>query len=162
MLALALATLVAPISHGTITVDRGIAGARLGMTRAQVVSHLGKPLDENGNGVMSYEPDSTAKGIFDVYRAQDTGRVRLFILAGMKGTAWRLGDGNAIFAKGGIDRLYKHFGRRVHRLDDKSDGSLYYYVNGRYKGRKVQTSFQVDRFSRAKARVLDVYVTFAG
>jgi hypothetical protein len=160
MLALALAALAAPISHGTITVNRGIAGARLGMTRAQVVSHLGKPLSENGNGVMSYEPDSTAKGIFDVYRAQDTGRVRLFILAGMKGNAWKLGDGNPIFAKGGIDRLYTHFGTRVHKLDDKSDGSLYYYVKGRYQGRAVRTSFQVDRFSRTKARVLDVYVNF--
>jgi hypothetical protein len=160
MLALALAALAAPISHGTITVNRGIAGARLGMTRAQVVSHLGKPLSENGNGVMSYEPDSTAKGIFDVYRAQDTGRVRLFILAGMKGDAWRLGDGNPIFAKGGIDRLYTHFGTRVHKLNDKSDGSLYYYVKGRYRGRAVRTSFQVDRFSRKQARVLDVYVNF--
>jgi hypothetical protein len=149
-----------PISHGTITVNRGVAGARLGMTRAQVVSHLGKPLSENGNGVMSYEPDSTAKGIFDVYRAQDTGKVRLFILAGMHGSAWKLGDGNAIFAQGGIDRLYKHFGTRVHRLNDKGDGSLYYYVNGRFAGRRVRTSFQVDRFSRARAQVLDVYVTF--
>jgi outer membrane protein assembly factor BamE (lipoprotein component of BamABCDE complex) len=50
MLALALAALVAPISHGAITVNRGIAGARLGMTRAQVVSHLGKPLSENRGG----------------------------------------------------------------------------------------------------------------
>jgi hypothetical protein len=160
MLALALAALVAPISHGTITVNRGIAGARLGMTRAQVVSHLGKPLSENGNGVMSYEPDSTDKGIFDVYRAQDTGRVRLFILAGMKGTAWKLRDGNPIFAKAGIARLYAHFGTRVHKLNDQGDGSLYYYVNGRYRGRKVRTSFQVDRFSRTQARVLDVYVSF--
>ncbi len=129
MLALALAALVAPISHGTITVNRGIAGARLGMTRAQVVSHLGKPLSENANGVMSYEPDSTAKGIFDVYRNGSAGRVRLFSLDGMK-------------------------------LNDKSDGSLYYYVNGRYQGRAVRTSFQVDRFSRTRARVLDVYVNF--
>jgi hypothetical protein len=160
MLALALAALVAPISHGTITVNRGIAGARLGMSRAQVVSHLGRPLSENANGVMSYEPDSTDEGIFDVYRNGSAGRVRLFILAGMHGGAWKLGDGNAIFAKGGIDRLYAHFGTRVHRLDDKGDGSLYYYVNGRFEGRKVRTSFQVDRFSRARARVLDVYVTF--
>jgi hypothetical protein len=155
---LGLAALAGAVDHGTIVVGRGAAGARLDMTRAQVVDALGKPLSQNANGLMSYQPDG-ADAIFDVYRNLDNKRVRMFILAGFHGQSWKLGDGNAIFARRSIARLYKHYGRRVHRVTD-STGDRMYVIKSRYKHRPVETQFLVDRFSRRKARVLDVFLLF--
>jgi hypothetical protein len=42
--ALALALAQAPAAHALIQLDRGIAGARIGATRAQVKAALGKPV----------------------------------------------------------------------------------------------------------------------
>ena len=96
-----------PVTHGTIVVGRGAAGARLDMTRAQVIAKLCAPEDENGNGVLFYEPDS-ANRIFDVYRDLDPPKhVRMFIIAGFHGQSFKLADGNAIFARRSIARLYK-------------------------------------------------------
>jgi hypothetical protein len=151
------------IDSGVIKVGRGPAGATLGMTRAQVVAALGDPVDENTNGVMSYQPfDTDDAGIFDVYRNHPgNDRVRLFILSFVGSTGWTLGEGNHIFRKGAIKRLYRHYGSRVHKRDVPEDGSKYYVIRGHFHGRKVETAFQVTRFSRAKAKVLDVYVSFA-
>jgi hypothetical protein len=157
--ALTLATAALAVNHGTITVGRGAAGARLDMTHAQVVAKLGAPLAENGNGVMSYQPDS-ASSIFDVYRyLQRPKHVRMFILAGFKGRSWKLRDGNAIFARHSIARLYKHYGKRVHRASDDT-GDRWYVIKSRFHHRPVSTEFHVDRFSRSKARVLDVFILF--
>jgi hypothetical protein len=156
--AVTLATAAVAVGHGTITLGRGAAGARLGMTRAQVVDKLGKPSYENANGLMSYQP-TEANSIFDVYRYLDTKRVRMFILAGFTGQSWKLRDGNAIFARHSIARLYKHYGKRVHRAHDDT-GDRWYAIKGRFHHRPVVTEFHVDRFSRSKARVLDVFILF--
>jgi hypothetical protein len=159
-LAITLATAAVAVNHGTITVGRGAAGARLDMTHAQVVAKLGPPLAENGNGVMSYRPE-TANSIFDVYRyLQRPRHVRMFILAGFTGQSWKLRDGNAIFARHSIARLYKHYGKRVHRRHDAVTDDRMYVIKSRYKHRPVETQFEVDRFSRSKARVLDVFILF--
>ena len=157
-LAVTLATAAVAVNHGTIAVGRGAAGARLDMTRAQVVGTLGAPESENQNGLMSYQPDD-ANRIFDVYRHLDTKRVRMFILAGFKGRSWKLRDGNAIFAKHAIARLYRHYGKRVHRAYDDT-GDRWYAIRSRYRHRPVVTEFHVDRFSRSKAHVLDVFILF--
>jgi hypothetical protein len=86
----------------------------------------------------------------------------MFILAFPNSRDWTLADGNHIFRRGAIRRLYQHYGARVHKRDVPEDGSKYYYVRGRFRGRTVETSFQVTRFSRAKAKVLDVYILFVG
>src|SRR4051812_39889386 len=84
------------VTHGKIVVGRGAAGARLDMTRAQVIAKLGTPESENGNSVMFYEPDG-ADHIFDLYRHLDPPKhVRMFIIAGYHGQSWKLADGNAI------------------------------------------------------------------
>jgi hypothetical protein len=149
----------AAIDHGRITVGRGAAGARLDMTRAQVIHKLGVPVAENANGLMSYQPDG-ASGIFDVYRYLDTKRVRMFVLAGFHGRSWRLADGNAIFARRSIARLYRHYGTRVHRVHDATTDDRTYVIKSTYRHRPVETQFLVDRFSRTKARVLDVFILF--
>jgi hypothetical protein len=156
--AVTLATAAVAVSHGTITVGRGAAGARLDMTRAQVIGKLGTPSYENANGLMSYQPTS-ADRIFDVYRYLDTKRVRMFILAGFRGQSWKLRDGNAIFARHSIARLYHHYGKRVHRVHDDT-GDRWYAIKGHFRHRPVVTEFHVDRFSRSKARVLDVFILF--
>ena len=151
----------AAIDQGTITVGRGAGGARLDMSRDQVIAELGAPVRENANGVMSYQPDlESATSLFDIYRHGDTGRVRMFILAGFRGGGWKLRDGNAIFARGAIDRLYRHYGRRVRREHDRVIGERRYVIRSRYLDRPVETQFLVDRFSRKKARVLDVIILF--
>jgi hypothetical protein len=148
-----------PVMGGTILVGRGAAGARLDMTRAQVIAKLGAPEDENGNGVLFYEPDGSDR-IFDVYRHLDPPKhVRMFIIAGFRGKSFKLADGNAIFARRSIARLYKHYGKRVHRAHDDT-GDRWYFIKSRYHHRPVETQFHVDRFSRKKARVLDVFILF--
>jgi hypothetical protein len=125
VLALAATLLVAApaqattVDGGTIVVGRGAAGAKLDMTRKQVIAKLGKPESQNGNGVLSYQPDDALK-IFDVYR---------------------------------------HYGKRVHRLTDET-GSRLYVIKSRYHHRPVETQFLVDRFGRRRARVLDVFLLF--
>jgi hypothetical protein len=159
-----LAAVAAPaqakeITHGTIVVGKGAAGARLDMTRAQVIARLGAPEDENGNGVLFYEADGSDH-IFDVYRHLDPPRhVRQFIIAGFHGKSWKLADGNAIFARRAIARLYEHYGTRVSKHHDNT-GDRWYTIKSRYHHRPVETQFHVDRFSRTKARVLDVFLLF--
>jgi hypothetical protein len=158
-LAIAAPAQATVVDSGTIVVGRGAGGARLDMTRAQVVAKLGKPESANQNGVLSYQPDG-ADAIFDVYRHLAAPKhVRMFILAGFKGSSWRLKDGNAIFAKRAIVRLYRHYGKRVHRVTDET-GSQLYVIKSRYHHRPVETQFLVDRFGRKRARVLDVFILF--
>jgi hypothetical protein len=149
----------ATIDSGEIVVNEGVNGATLGMKRGQVINALGKPVDENANGVMSYQDfREPGGGIFDVYR--DPRRVRLFIVAFPRSGAWRLQDGNRIFKHGGIKRLYDTYGSRVSKRADKEDGSLYYVIKGRFGGRPVETAFLVDRFSKTGSHVLDVYINY--
>jgi hypothetical protein len=164
-LTLGAAALAAPaqakeVTHGTIVVGRGAAGARLDMTRAQVIDKLGAPESENGNGVMVYEKDGSSH-IFDVYRHLDPPKhVRMFIIAGFHGRSWKLRDGNAVFARHAIARLYAHYGKRVHRVHDVTSDDRYYTIKSRYRHRPVETQFHVDRFGRNRARVLDVFLLF--
>lgn len=66
-----------------MTPNVGAAGIKLGMTRAQVIAKLGKPLFKNANGFMQYGNDK--KGVlFDVYLDTSTHpqRVRLLGISG--------------------------------------------------------------------------------
>lgn len=94
------------IYGGVIVVGRGVAGARLGMTRAQVIARLGPPVSEMPNRGMSYEalPPKNPHGQFDI--ALQGGRVRMFIISPR--STWRLANGIHIFASGAIARLI-HF-----------------------------------------------------
>jgi hypothetical protein len=160
LLAMAPAASATEVTHGTIMVGRGAAGARLDMTRSQVVAKLGTPEAENDNGVLFYESE-TSSHIFDVYRElAPPNRVRMFVIAGFRGGAWKLADGNAIFARHAIDRLYRHYHKRVHRRYDPVTGERSYVIKTRYHHRRVETSFQVDRFGRKRARVLDAFILF--
>jgi hypothetical protein len=141
------------ITGGTITVGRGADGVTLGMTRAQTIHRLGRPVAENQNGVMSY---GGAQNIFDIYR-KFTRRVRQFVIA--QGS-FRLSDGNRIFAPGGLRRLKRRYGQRL-KFHTFEDGSPYYEVVTHLNGRKVLNDFETDRRSIRTGRVLDVFILFA-
>ena len=163
LLALTLAAALAPaahageIDHGTITVGRGVRGAKLDMTRTQVVDKLGRPIAANGPGVMSYLRPSN--GIFDVYRYRDTKRVRMFIVSA-RGRGFKLRDGNHVFVRGAIDRLYDHYGSRVRPFRDPVNGDSFYVIDSRYHGRPVETRFEVNRLSRKRALVRNLIILF--
>src|SRR6476620_257663 len=57
-----------PIESGRIVVGRGVRGVTLGMTRAQVVARLGRPISQNAIGYMEY----SRKHLFDVYVRRGT------------------------------------------------------------------------------------------
>jgi hypothetical protein len=126
-----------------ILVGRGVAGARLGMTRAQVIARLGAPVSEMPNRGMSYEalPPKNPHGQFDI--ALQGGRVRIFIISPRN--TWRLTNGIHIFASGAIARLMHYYGHRL-KSTRIEDGERVYRITERYLGRTVWTEFYVEHF----------------
>jgi hypothetical protein len=145
------------VTSGVITVGQGAGPITLGMTRAQVISKLGKPLYENGNGYMQY---ANIPVIFDVYRngGAKSSRVRMVSVSD-SGPAFRLSDGNRIFTKGGLKRLAARYGKRL-KFHQTADSGPFYEIVTRLHGRKVLTDFDVDRRS-LNATVLQIFILYA-
>jgi hypothetical protein len=122
-----------------------------------VISKLGRPIYENGNGYMQY---ARIPLIFDVYRdgGARSSHVRMLSVAGT-GPGFRLSDGNRIFTKGGLRRLSSRYGSRLKFLDS-GDSGPYYEIVSRLNHRKVLTDFFVDRHS-LDAKVLQIFILFA-
>lgn len=133
------------IYGGVIVVGRGVAGARLGMTRAQVIARLGLPVSEMPDRGMSYEalPPRNPHGQFDI--DLQNGRVRMFIISPR--STWRLANGIHIFAGGAIARLMHCYGHRL-KPTRIEDGERVYRITERYLGRTVWTEFYVEHFGR--------------
>ena len=131
------------IYGGVIVVGRGVAGARLGMTRAQVIARLGSPVSEMPNRGMSYEalPPKNPHGQFDI--GLQGGRVRMFIVSPR--STWRLANGIHIFSSGAIARLMHRYGHRL-KPTRIEDGERVYRITERYLGRTVWTEFYVEHF----------------
>ena len=70
------------VRSGMITTNRGAARITLGMTRAQVVAALGRPVFQNQNGFMQYGPEGGP--LFDVYLDSSPKRVRLIGVSGRR------------------------------------------------------------------------------
>ena len=131
------------IYGGVIVVGRGVAGARLGMTQAQVIARLGPPVSGMPNRGMSYEalPPKNPHGQFDI--VLQGGRVRMFIVSPR--STWRLANGIHIFSSGAIARLMHRYGHRL-KPTRIEDGERVYRITERYLGRTVWTEFYVERF----------------
>lgn len=131
------------IYGGAIVVGRGVAGAKLGMTRAQVIARLGPPVSEMLNRGMSYEslPPQNPHGQFDI--ALQGGRVRMFSISPR--STWYLASGIHIFASGAIARLMHYYGHRL-KPTRIEDGERVYRITERYLGRTVWTEFYVEHF----------------
>jgi hypothetical protein len=145
------------VTSGVITVGQGAGPITLGMTRARVISKLGKPLYENGNGYMQY---ANIPVIFDVYRngGAKSSRVRMVSVSD-SGPAFSLSDGNRIFTKGGLKRLAARYGKRL-KFHQTADAGPFYEIVTRLNGRKVLTDFDVDRRS-LNATVLQIFILYA-
>ncbi len=134
------------IYGGVVRVGRGAAGVTLGMTRAQVIARLGRPVSERGYMAYESEPQgkvnsTTPHGMFDLYLK--SGRVRMIAISPHSG--WRLADGTRVFAHGAIAHLMGRYGRRL-RATRVEDGERAYRITERYLGRTVWTEFYVERF----------------
>ena len=148
------------IYGGVIVVGRGVAGARLGMTRAQVIARLGPPVSEMPKRSMSYEslPPKNPHGQFDI--GLQRGRVWMFIVSPR--STWRLANGIHIFASGAIARLMHYYGHRL-KPTRIEDGERVYRITERYLGRTVWTEFYVEHFGpRASVYGFDLLFPLTG
>ena len=139
------ASAAASVERGTLLVSRGAAGVALGMTRAQVIAKLGKPLYQNANGYMEY----SRANLFDVY-LDGAARVRLISVSGRNFCTPR---GVCVLRDGGIGRLKAQYGKGL-RLVTAENGERLYVLVGRYRGRRAFTSFGFG----PKGRILQVFV----
>jgi hypothetical protein len=142
----------ATVDKATIIVNQGAAGITLGMTRAEVVAVLGKPLYENNYGYMEY----SKKSLFDVYRSGSrTGKVDMI---GISGPGFCLRNGICMLRRGNVGELKKKFGKQL-SFQKLEDGTLLYRIYGTFRGRRAYTEFDVD--SRAdSARIGMIWVGF--
>ncbi len=143
----------AVVEHGTIRVNRGGAGVTLGMTRAQVLARLGKPVYKNSHGYLQY----ARTNLFDVYL--DTGttpdRVRLI---GISGPKYCFPSGFCMMDKGAVGKLKTLYGGAV-KVIRLEDGERVYRVTGSYRGCAVFTDFTPLRF-RATSRLIQIFIGF--
>jgi hypothetical protein len=162
-LAVALALTLAPasdaavaVTHGTITPNRGAAGIRLGMSRAQVLAKLGAPVYKNANGYLQYAPNGRPE-IFDVYLdvAASPDRVRLL---GVSGAKFCFPAGFCMFDRGAVGKLKAAYGSAL-KIVTLEDGERVYRLTGTRGGCQVFTDFTPARF-RPGSRILMVFIGY--
>jgi len=128
------------VESGQVVPFRGIAGAKLHQSRAQVITILGRPISENAFGVMSYSDD----GIMDVYltRAGARGRVRQFVASGTGFCAKGVVGACSLTANSEI-AMRRAYPRRFRRVVDVTGDTIWWWC-GRVGGRAISTSFNTD------------------
>jgi hypothetical protein len=140
-----------PIESGRIAVGTGVHGVTLGMTRAQVVARLGRPISQNAIGYMEY----AKKNLFDVYVRRGTPKRADLISAA--GPGFCLPEGICSLAKGSVKRLVGRFGARLAvELYPEDADAPDYVIRGRFHGRPVNTAF-----SHGGGRIVQVYIAYA-
>jgi len=138
----------AVVNAGTIQVNRGAAGIRLGMTRAMVVSKLGATIFQNGNGYMQYSENN----IFDLY----LNRARRVRLLGVSGPSFCTASRICMFEADGVRRLKNQWGSRL-KLLRLETGEQVYVLRGLVDGRRVFTSFSATTI-RPRGRIIMVFI----
>ncbi|MGI8606610.1 MAG: hypothetical protein ACR2L0_05570 [Gaiellaceae bacterium] len=138
----------AVVDAGTIQVNRGAAGIRLGMTRASVVSRLGAPVFQNANGYMQY----SEVNIFDVY-LNTSRRVRML---GVSGPSFCTASGICLFEAFGVRKLKNQWGPRL-KLLRLETGEQAYVLRGRVNGRRVFTAFSPTTI-RPRGKIIMVFI----
>ena len=125
-----------PIESGRIMVGRGVRGVTLGMTRAQVVARLGRPISQNAIGYMEY----SRKHLFDVYVRRGTPKWTDLISAA--GPGFCLSGGICSLTEGSLKRLVGRFGARLDvELYPEDADAPDYVIRSRFQGRPVNTAF---------------------
>ena len=138
----------AAVDAGTIQVNRGAAGIRLGMTRATVVSKLGAPIFQNANGYMQYSENN----IFDLYLST----VRRVRMLGVSGSDFCTASGICMFAPFGVRKLKNQWGSRL-KLVRLETGERVYLLRGVVNGRRVFTTFSPTTI-RPRGRIIMVFI----
>ena len=138
----------AAVDAGTIQVNRGAAGIRLGMTRATVVSKLGTPIFQNANGYMQYSESN----IFDLYLST----VRRVRMLGVSGPDFCTASGICMFERFGVRKLKNQWGSRL-KLVRLETGERVYLLRGVVNGRRVFTSFSPTTI-RPRGRIIMVFI----
>ncbi len=143
----------AVVERGTITPNRGARGVTLGMTRAQVVALLGKPVYKNQHGYMEY----SKQNLFDLYLDVSTSpdRVRLI---GISGPRFCFAAGFCMYDEGAVGKLKTAYGSalKVVRLED---GERVYRLRGTFEGCDVFTDFSPERF-KSSSRIMMVFIGY--
>jgi hypothetical protein len=138
LLAAAAPAAAVTIESGSVEPFRGVAGASLGMTRAQVIDELGPPREENRNGVMTY----ARRGIFDVYRTGPGLRTRVEMLIAA-GPGFCTAEGACSTRAGSLRKMLDAYPKRFTRYKDGTGDTIFRWCR-RIEGRAVSTSFNVD------------------
>jgi hypothetical protein len=149
-------------SSWQVRVSEGIAGIRLGMTRAQVAARIGKPYGMSlptGNVTCERYARIAAFGACFDKRTR-----RVVSLDGI-GPKFCVVRPRFCFQRvGGLAKLKRAFGRRlIGPL--RSGDELFYEVVVRRGGRRVQSAFVIDTLSSPPYRgsaVVAVYISFCG
>jgi hypothetical protein len=129
----------AAVTRGTVTPNRGAAGVKLGITRAQVIARLGQPAFKNGNGYLQYGNDKLGIG-FDVYVDMGAKPPRVRAL-GINGAGFCLaGGGPCLMTNGGVGRLRDRYGKALETVK-LEDGEHVVWLKSTYGGCKVFTDF---------------------
>jgi hypothetical protein len=140
-----------PIDSGLIHVGSGVDGVTLGMTRAQVLARLGRPIYQNAAGYMQY----SKRNLFDVYVRR--GNPRRADLISAAGPGFCLAGGICSMTKGSLKRLVARYGDRLKvELYPENADDPDYVLRGRFHGRPVNTAF-----SHGGGQIVQVYIAFA-
>jgi hypothetical protein len=156
LMALAAALFLPPlvsaaVDKGTFTPGAGGSGVTLGMTRAQVVARLGKPLYANANGYLQF----SSRSLFDVYL--DGGkRVRLI---GISGPGFCTAFGACALKTGGIAKLRAHYGARLRLTTLPETGEHEWVLLGTRGGKQVFTSFE-PASAKATSPFIQVFIGY--
>jgi hypothetical protein len=138
----------AVVDAGTIQVNRGAGGIRLGMTRAAVVSRLGAPVFQNGNGYMQY----SVNNIFDLY----LNRARRVRMLGISGPNFCTASGICMFKAFGVRKLKHQWGSRL-KLVRLETGEQVYLLRGIVNGHRSATTFSPTTV-RPRGKIIMVFI----
>jgi hypothetical protein len=129
----------ATVTAGPVTPNVSAAGITLGMTRAQVIAKLGKPVYQNLHGYMQYGPKNL-NNLFDVYLDTSVHPWRVRML-GISGRNFCLvGGGPCMFRAGGVGKLKTRYDGALKTVT-LEDGEKVIWLKGLLKGCKVFTDF---------------------
>jgi hypothetical protein len=153
---------VASSSSWQVRVSEGIAGVRLGMTRAQVAARVGKPY------AMTLSSGNVTCGMYariaDFGACFDTRSGRVVSVDGIGPKFCVVRPHFCLQRVGGLAKLKRAFGRRlIGPL--RSGDELFYEVVVRRGGRRVQSAFVIDTQGSPPYRgsaVIAVYIGLCG
>ncbi len=140
------------VEKGKFTPGKGARGVQIGMTKAQVLAKLGKPVYQNTYGYMQY----AKKNLFDVYLDTSVSpkRVRMIGISGPKFCL--AGAGFCMYDKGAIGKLKQHYGSDL-VLTQLESGEDVYRLTRTINGCATYTDFSPSKPGNS-AKIIQVFI----